>query len=119
MFFLVNLKRAILPPLPPTATATCFRATLRHGLGHALASAAGHGGTHWCTAEQVLVNHCVARHPMTRALCLDVWSDLVASAPPLLAEQHHHQLLHPEPLPQQVEEEGGGEAGGGEDKMDH
>ena len=79
--------------LPPTATATCFRATLRHGLGHALASAAGHGGTHWCTAEQVLVNHCVARHPMTRALCLDVWSDLVASAPPLLAEQHLRLVL--------------------------
>ena len=77
--------------LPPPAAG--FRATLRHGLGHALASVAGHGITHWNTAEQFLVSSCVASHPMTRALCLDVWSDLVASAPPELGDQHLRLVL--------------------------
>jgi hypothetical protein len=78
-----------LPP-PPTAN---LRAALRHGLGHALASAASHGSTHWHTAEQFLISSCVASHPMKRALCLDAWCDLVASAPPELGEQHLRLVL--------------------------
>ena len=77
--------------LPPPAAG--FRATLRHGLGHALAVAAGHGSTHWNTAEQFLASSCVASHPLARSLCLDVWSDLVASAPPELGDQHLRLVL--------------------------